>query len=215
VSERNNDDNNMMYTARLQWNVLGGEIDFSQSDFEKTSSQQFNIAVAGASNRTRCTAFETDAVSCRQLAGFDSNPNAGRYRVEQLMAEARYQWAGLSVQSESHWKDITDNEAISNSRTRLWGVYAQTGYFINGMISSVPDDIEVAYRYAIVDPNLDVENDRQTESTLVVNWFEEGHSSKVSLEVAQLRMGLNNRVDNLATQQDDGTRIRAQWDISF
>ena len=57
VGERLNDDLRMMYSARLQWNALGGEMEFSQSDVEFHPHPTLNLAVAGATNIADCTAY--------------------------------------------------------------------------------------------------------------------------------------------------------------
>ena len=52
-------------------------------------------------------------------------------------------------QSEYHWKTIEDTEAQTNHD--LKGAYAKVGYFFNEMMPSVPEELELAFRYAFVD----------------------------------------------------------------
>ena len=47
-----NDDNNLMYLVRLQWNPLGKKVGFSGADLAR-SEAAFSLALAGVTNRSR------------------------------------------------------------------------------------------------------------------------------------------------------------------
>ncbi len=157
VGERLNDDNNMMWSGRLQWNPLGGEMKFSQSDTEHLEQPHLNVAIAAATNQSRCTAFETASDSCRALSGFDApGNNKGQYRTNQMMEEVNFKWQGFSFLHEMHWKEITDTfktKLQSGRETNLMGGFFQTGYFPHYVVPLVPKNLEFAARYAFVDPN--------------------------------------------------------------
>jgi len=72
IGERNNDDNHLMYSGRLQWNAMGGEMKSSQSDTEFLDKPALNISIAANTNQSKCTAFETDSRSCRRLVDFNA-----------------------------------------------------------------------------------------------------------------------------------------------
>jgi phosphate-selective porin OprO/OprP len=224
VSERLNDDMHMMYAARLQWNVLGGEMEFSQSDVEFHEKAVLGLAAAGATNIADCTAFETDPRSCRELgtprsdgrpfgdpAG-DDEVESGQYRIDQLMAELRFKWRGVYAKHEFHMKRIRDRTLASGApgqETVLRGSLTQLGWLPHGAISAVPEALELAARFAHVNPVVGVGSDWQTESSGVINWFFAGHSNKLSLEGGWLT------VDERGRSLRGQTRVRAQWDISF
>jgi hypothetical protein len=211
VGERNNDDDKMMYSARLQWNLLGNELEFSQSDTEFHEKPAASLAVAGMTNTSRCTAFETDANSCRALPGFKLG-RAGQYAVNQAMEELRFKWRGFSFQHELHFKNVEDLFAAANldNTTDLMGGYVQAGYFPHDLIPLVPKQLEFAMRYAAVDPNIDIDNDRQQEFTGAMNWFFSGHNNKLTFEVSHLTVE-----DPHKNIEKGEERARVQWDISF
>ncbi|MFN2425793.1 MAG: porin [Candidatus Binatia bacterium] len=206
VGERSNDDDRLMYTGRLQWNALGGEMPFSQSDIEHHKEPALNLAFAGATNRSRCTSFETDSRSCRQLRGYADGVD-GQYRVDQWMQELRFKWLGYSVSQELHWKEITDTLADDSDPMRevdLFGGLVQAGFFPHYLVTFLPEHLELAGRYAFVDPNTDAGGDKQQEGSFVTNYFFNGHNNKISFQVSQLTIAG-------ASEQ----RYWAQWDFSF
>ncbi len=211
VGERNNDDDKMMYSARLQWNFLGDELAFSQSDVEFHEKPAASFAVAGMTNTSRCTAFETDSNSCRVLPGFKLG-TAGQYEVNQAMEEFRFKWRGFSFQHELHFKNVEDLFIATNldGTTDLMGGYLQAGYFPHDLIPLVPKQLEFAMRYATVDPNIDIDNDRQQEFTGAMNWFFSGHNNKLTFEVSHLTVE-----DSIKNIEKSEERARVQWDISF
>lgn len=217
VGERNNDDGNMMYSGRLQWNALGGEMKFSQSDIEYHEQPALNISFAANTNRSKCTAFETDSRSCRNLLGYldpsDGNralrPQNGQYEIDQMMAEVNFKWRGFSLLHELHSKKIKDT-VNNDAETKLLGGFVQAGYFPHQWFSAIPPGVEIAGRYALVDMDTDRSNDKQTEFSAVVNYFLEGHFNKLSLQLSRLSVE-----DPRLAQKDSENRLWAQWDLSF
>jgi phosphate-selective porin OprO/OprP len=224
VGERLNDDMHMMYSVRLQWNALGGEMAFSQSDLEFHPRPALGIAAAAATNIANCTAFETDARSCRALETARSDGGEfgdpaesgatrdGQYRSDQLVAEARLKWRGFYAKHEFHMKRVRDRTLSSGApgqETVLRGSLTQLGWLPHGLIPAIPEALEIAGRFAHVNAALGVGSDWQTESSGVLNWFFAGHSNKLSLEVGWLT------VDERGRPSRGQTRMRAQWDVSF
>lgn len=216
VGERLNDENSMMYSARLQWNTIGDPIEFSQSDYKISQRLSLNIAGAAATNKSNCTAFETDATSCRALPGYSTTISPtlrpGQFQVDQAVAEIRATWKGLYFKHESHVKRVIDQSVIANAWPReaeMWGGLVQLGYFPHAAIDVFPRELEVAGRYAFVDPNISVSGNNQQEYTAIVNWFENGHNNKLSFEVSQLV--LQDPAGGSASEQ----RYRSQWEFTF
>jgi phosphate-selective porin OprO and OprP len=206
VGERNNDDDHMMYSGRLQWNAMGGEMPFSQSDIEFHEKPALNIAFAAATNRSKCTAFETDSRSCRNLPGFPIGQD-GQYRINQMMEEMRFKWQGFSMQHEMHWKEIVDTLKVQGDparKTNLMGGLVQAGYFPHYIFSIVPKNLEFAGRYAFVDPNVNFGNDLQQEVSGVMTYFFNGHANKVNFQVSHLTVG-----------DKSNQRYWLQWDLTF
>ncbi|MEJ2548368.1 MAG: porin [Gemmatimonadota bacterium] len=118
------DDEFPMWTGRLQWNAFGRPVPFSGSDLERTQDPAFNLALAGATNRSPYTRFSQAGGG--QLPGFDDGVE-GQYRVNQAVLETALMWKGISWQQELHWKEIDDR--LNGSTTELLGNLVQIGYF--------------------------------------------------------------------------------------
>jgi len=71
-----------------------------------------------------------------------------------------------------------------------------------------PEPLEIALRYASVDPAEKPDNRIEREYMLATNWFFTGHRNKLTADIA--------RVDRReSASSNTETRIRLQWDVSF
>ncbi|RPI12614.1 MAG: porin, partial [Lysobacterales bacterium] len=190
--------------ARWQWNFLGRDLGFSQGDLGYRERPAASLALAAASYRGPYTAFSSSGGG--QLDGFDAG-GPGRYDVEQFLVETAWQYRGWSWQQEWHRKEIVDTEA--GRTTVLDGGYAQAGVFPHTFWAPLPKPLEVAARYAQVDPDDRRGDDLSTETSIVVNWFFDGHRNKLSADLSWLE-------DELAAPgQQVEERLRLQWDVSL
>ncbi len=221
-----NDDANMMYFGRFQWNFLGRDLKWSQSDVEYHKQPTGSVAFGAYTTVGKCTRWSSSG--CGTLvtpsslgATFTSDGNAldGQFRVEGMVEEFAFKWRGLSIQHEYHWKQIKDNgrpatatiAAAGQSKTNLMGSYSQIGYFPHYLIPIIPKPLEIAFRYAFVDPNVSVKNDKLQEFTGAINWFFAGHKNKLTLDGSVLKL---DQPSTLGGDQHE-QRIRLQWDVSF
>ncbi|MFT5443344.1 MAG: phosphate-selective porin OprO/OprP [Myxococcota bacterium] len=212
-----NDDNSLMYTGRVQWNFLGRDLDLRQTDVERTELPTASLAFGVATNKGACTRWSSGG--CGNLDGF-ARPGApetvGQFRVVQSVQELAYKWQGFSFQQEFHWKRVTDRSRPSSSSRRdsdLFGGYAQAGYFFNEVIDFVPEELELAFRYAYVrEPNsVNLrKNNKRSEYTVGANWFFSGHNNKITLDYSHLTLD-----DNVLARNVSDNRVRLQWDVSF
>ena len=193
-----------MYLLRYQWNFLGQDIGFSSSDLEYHDSPAASVALSGVTNRSRYTRFSSSGGG--YLDDFEIG-SPGQFSIKQANAEFTMKYRGLSIQNENHWKNIHDNVNIATTDMR--GTYAQAGYFPHWAMEWVPSRLEVGYRYAYVDPNVLISGDLQQEHTVVVNWFFEGHSNKLSFDVGRVSLTEAGKPGLSAM------RYRMQWDIHF
>ncbi len=207
----NNTDDDLMYMARLQWNFMGRDLGFRQTDVEYTEQPTGSLAIAGFTNTGSCTRWSSSG--CGNLDGFDSPASAmpGQFDIEQVVEEFAFKYRGFSAQQEFHRKVIEDKS--DNSRHVLTGGYAQAGYFFHNLFEAVPEDLELAMRYAYVDEpnatNRAFENERR-EFTVGANWFINGHDSKITLDYSRLSID-----DGLLLMDDSDNRMRIQWDVQF
>ncbi len=206
-----NDDSDMMYMGRLQWNFLGRDLKFRQSDVEYHKEPSGSIAFAAATTTGKCTRWSSGG--CGNLDGFNKPGDAEsrQYRVAQIMQEVAFKWRGFAVQEEFHWKRVTDR--VNRTTSNLTGSYAQIGYFFHDLIPIIPPNLELAFRYAFVDePNVDniaLTNTRE-EFTGAINYFFAEHTNKLTLDASHLTLK-----DTFLNQRVSDERVRVQWDVSF
>ena len=150
-----NDDANMMYMGRLQWNFLGRDLKWQQSDIKYHEQPAGSAAFAAYTTIGKCTRWSSSG--CGTLgfpnsAGLpytsDSAATDGQYRVQGMMEEFAFKWRGLSIQHEYHWKEVKDDkipEGAAGYKTNLMGSYAQIGYFPHYLIPVIPKPLEIAF----------------------------------------------------------------------
>src|SRR5690606_3121310 len=102
---------------RLQWNALGGEMPFSQSDIEYHEQPALSFSIPANTNRSPYLTYATAEESGLPLpwAPYDEIGAPGQYRINQMMGEIRFKWHGFSLLHEMHAKEIIDTLAPQNS----------------------------------------------------------------------------------------------------
>lgn len=193
INEPENDDAHMLWLARLQWNFLGRKVKFSQSDIERTEKPTSAIAFSAATNRTDRQRFPQ-----RKELG-----EPGQYRIDQLGQDFVFRYRGLYVQQEFHVKQVRD--LLEGSARTARGGYVQAGFFPQTVLGFLPEPLELAGRYASVDPDIALEEDLVREFTVGANWFFAGHDNKLTADFTRL----------LDAGGDDESVFRVQWDVSF
>lgn len=199
-----NDDKNMMYMIRGQWNFLGQQLAFVGSDIKYHENGAGLLALAAVTNQSPYTRFSQAGGG--QLHGFEAG-EPGQYRVNQCMVETALMVRGFSWQQELHWKEINDKK--NNNITILLGNYFQLGYFLHHLWTWVPKPLEIAVRHAIYDPDRNQSDNLQQEISLALNWFFNGHNNKLTAEISHF--DFQEDIEN----EVDGYRFRIQWDISM
>jgi len=201
---KDNDDANLMYEGRFQWNALGRSMEMSGSDLEISEKPALTIAVAGVTNRSPYTRFSQSGGG--ELDGFPAGI-AGQYRVKQAMLETAFKYKGFSWQQETHFKRIIDN--VNHTVTDMEGTYLQAGYFLHESIAAVPRQLELAGIYAVYRPDIDINRNSQRQYSAVANWFFNGHKNKLTAQYDYIVL------DQATINKSGGSRFRVQWDISF
>lgn len=192
-----------MLVARWQWNILGRDLGFSQSDITRREEPAATISVGAARNRSAYTRFSSSGGG--QLPGFESG-DPDRYDINQAMAEFALQYRGFSIQGEYHFKDIDDRD--TNNKDDLWGYYVQTGYFLHEFFDGIPAPLEVALRVAQTDADTPRDLPSEDEITLASNWYFSGHRNKLTADISRLKTRLN-------SDSRSSWRLRLQWDLSI
>jgi len=199
-----NDDNNLMYMSRIQWNFMGQSLRFSGSDLEYHDEFVGILAVAGVTNRSPYTRFSQSGGG--QLEGFEEGA-PGQYRVNQLMQESAGKYRGFSWQQELHYKQILDH--VNTNDTRMIGNLVQVGYIFHHLWNTVPDNVELYARQAFYLPDISVSNQLQNEVSFGFNYFVFGHRLKLTGEASHLSS------EFVSQETMEGWRYRFQLDVSF
>ena len=207
-----NDDDNMMYMGRLQWNVFGRELKWRQSDVKFHKKPTASLSIGGYTTIGKCTRWSSGG--CGNVSGFESPASAkdGQFRVDGMQVGSAFKYRGFAWQHETHWKQIKDSEAnVGEQKTNMFGGYLMAGYFPHYLMPAIPKPLEVAFRYSHVDPNLsdNSNEDFRQEFTTGFNWFFAGHRNKLTLDVSHLTLDTGD--SGVQSEQ----RVRLQWDVSF
>ena len=203
--------NDNMYVGRLQWNFLGKDVPYTQTDVEFTDDPAASLSFGTATTVGPCTRWSSSG--CGSLDGFTNFLLAteDQFEIDQHVQEFAFKYRGFSIQQEYHWKNIDDR--VENIKNELTGGYFQTGYFFHGLFEAFPKPLELAVRYAFVDePNATdrlLENNRE-EYSIAANWFFNGHRNKLTVDYSYLTID-----DAFLNATDSQNRFRVQWDVSF
>ena len=195
-------DDDPLWVLRCQWNILGRAVPFSQSDIARRTEPVAAISLGGLYGESDYTRYSSDGGG--QLPGYEDGESAP-YRLRQVMQGSILHAHGFSWQQEWHGKLIDDRQ--SGDTRRLWGGYAQVGYFVSGAWDALPEPLELAMRYGWVDPGTS-HADQQQEITAGANWFFSGHRNKLTADTSLLSL-------DDPTGRVSEWRVRLQWDVSI
>jgi phosphate-selective porin OprO/OprP len=197
------DDRHYLGVLRYQWNLLRREVPFSQSDIMRRKKPVAALSLGGAYGHTQYTRYSSSGGG--QLPGYEGNEE-NPYELRQVMQGSLFQGHGFSWQQELHGKRIQDRS--TGIRRNLWGGYMQCGYFLNEAWGKVPAPLELALRYGLVDPDTSGSSDWQQEHTVGMNWFFNGHRSKLTSALSYLTL-------DAPSGAVSEWRSGVQWDVSF
>ena len=160
------DDSSLMWVGRAYWDPLG-EYKLSESPLENPESMILHFGVAVHTGETaRGTA----------TPGVFENPD------DETAYGAEFAWRIGKIWATAEYflmSDEQDNPA-GNPTLRTAGWHAQAGW----MPWTRP--IEVAARYALVNPDRDAADDTLTEARVGVNYYVKGHNLKAQWDVGYL-----------------------------
>lgn len=129
-----------------------------------------------------------------------------RVAIDTAGFDGAFKWRGFSAQAE-YFFGQADGQTTGHT-LRAEGFYAQAGYFV------IPKVLEIAGRYAYLDPNRDVANDHWVESTGAVSWYIHEHYLKIQTDFTNIhkQQALS---FNGGPHETDDNRVRVQAQIMF
>ncbi|NJD90872.1 MAG: porin, partial [Geobacter sp.] len=96
----------------------------------------------------------------------------------------------------------------TNNTLRAQGFQAQAGYFV------IPKKVELALRYAYLDPNRDVTNDHTVETAGALSWYINGNNLKLQADYANIHKQ-SATAFNKGPHATDDQQVRFQAQMIF
>ncbi len=207
------DINQLMYVARLNWNLLGrpgyGEGDIAYSETPQMAlggGIAYNQAVNSSSNSSYVGTDLANLSFRRQLATFGNGRQLGWGSLDYLTwtLDGIFKYRGFSLQTEYYFKNIIRQEQglpcmqpVANNDPatgclasapgflgNATGFYVQSGYYL------IPRRLEVAARYAYWDPDTNAADDLINEVDLSLNWFLSGtYDHQIMITYSNIQIG--------------------------
>jgi hypothetical protein len=185
----------LMFTARLQWNIIGRP-GYGEGDLFYSERPQFAVGGGysynpGVNTQSNSSFIGTDLANLnfrRQIAAFGNGRQLGLGIVDYSTwaVDGIFKYRGFSLQSEFYFKTVTRHEMGLPCLNRALiggapvgactafapgqfgnatGWYVQSGYYL------VPRYLEFAARYAYWDPDTNSADDLIKQVDVSLNWF--------------------------------------------
>lgn len=199
------DVNQIMYVARLNWNIMGrpgyGEGDNMYSERPQMAlggGIAYNPAVNASSNSSFIGTDLANLNFRRQIAAFGNARQLGWGLIDYLTYafDGVFKYRGFSLQGEWYFKNINRHNKglpILNATGTVTapgllghttGWYVQTGYYV------IPRYLELAGRFAYWDPDTHSADDLVYQTDASLNWFLGGtYDHQIMLTYSNIQMG--------------------------
>ncbi len=181
-----NENNGHLYAGRIAIYPFGKFKMYSESDTDFNTSPKAGIGVAGAYNTK---------------VPFEEDDEAFIKDVFSITGDGIIKWYGVSLVADYF---ITNTDVRDGEKTNSNGFNIQAGAFI------IPKHLEVALRFAMVDPDVDVDDDTEQEIAGGINYFIQKHNLKLQADYARLT---EEQPDDKPTLIDN--RFRLQFQVIF
>ena len=202
--------NQLMYTARLQWNILG-LAGYGEGDIAYSETPQMVVGGGYAYNPGLNTSTDNSFVGIdlanlnlrRSLAVTGNGRMLGQGIVDFSTSTLDYafKYRGFSLQAEYWFRNITrHNKGLPCLQTAVSGgpctAFAPgqfgnaTGWSVQSGYYLIPRKLEVAARYAYWDPDTRSASDLIKEVDVSLNWFLGGtYDHQIMLTYSNIAMG--------------------------
>ncbi len=202
-----NNANELMYVARLNWNVLGnpgyseGDIAYSQTpQLAVGGGYSYNPAINTSSSydpsdptgsNFSLQSDLTDLTIAKRQLGATGNGRLlgnGVMNLTTWALDVNFKYRGWSLHSEFYYRNNTLREQVIRDIPRQLGNstgwYVQSGYYL------IPKRLEIAARYSYWDPDTKASADliKQIDAA-VTYYFQSTHDHKVVFQYSTVTMG--------------------------
>ncbi len=202
--------NQLMYTARLQWNILG-RAGYGEGDLAYSETPQMVVGGGYAYNPAINTSTDNAFVGIdlanlnfrRQLATLGNGRILGQGVVDfsTWTLDYAFKYRGFSLQAEYWFRNVTrHNKGLPCLQTATQGgpctVFAPgqfgnaTGWYVQSGYYLIPRKLEIAARYSWWDPDTHSGGDLIKETDISLNWFLLGtYDHQIMLTYSNIAMG--------------------------
>jgi len=158
-SATRNDNGKYQYDARVTWQPFG-DVKYSEADLEGSDHPLVALAADWESNDQRGATSGNDLLN------------------ETTGTDVVFKYRGLFAYGEYFDRNSTPE---SGAKFRSSGLVAEIGWLI------VPRKVEIAGRWARIDPSNLVASDDRTETGVAVSWYLHGHNLKLQSDFRALK----------------------------
>lgn len=202
-----NNANELMYVARLQWNVMGNP-GYSEGDLGYSQTPQVSVGGGYSYNPAINTSSSYDpsdpansnfslqsdltdlTIAKRQLGATGNGRLLGNgvMNLTTWALDANVKYRGWSLHGEYYYRNNTLRDLVIRNIPRQLGNstgwYVQSGYYL------IPKRLEVAVRYAYWDPDTKASADliKQFDAALTY-YFQSTHDHKLVFQYSTVTMG--------------------------
>ncbi|QEM68589.1 porin [Geobacter sp. FeAm09] len=213
---------NNALSARITANPFG-EMKNTEADLEQTEKPLVSFGANYYRNTITETEYSTSSNNSlgylKSKAGWFALNKRGTLlsgesvNISMLGLDAAFKWRGLSISGEYMWGEGDAQQ--SKYGQRAMGFYAQAGYMV------IPKTLEVAYRYAYLDPNINNNtlalNDHWIENSVAVSWYIREHYLKLQADYTAIHKQRNliSQSTSVVMQPTDDNQARVQLQLVF
>ena len=201
--------NDNAFAARITVNPLG-DMKYSEADLDNSETPLVSVGANYYRNTMNGDTTGVTEANNVNLAGSwlksgltaTGNPMGAvakdKINIDSVGVDAAFKWLGASFQGEYFLGFAKGQHGPAEKLLRAHGFYAQAGYFV------LPKHLELAVRYAWMDPNRDKANNLKNEVQGAVSYYFNKHNLKLQADVTDTH-------DQAKASSDDMTyRVQAQ-----
>jgi phosphate-selective porin OprO/OprP len=201
--------------ARIAVNPLGemkyveADVDNSEKPLASIGVNYYGDTVMNNSTTTNLNLFSSSGwigIGSPLMLGAAKFSSTEKLNINSVGFDSAFEWRGLYTQGE-YFFGQADGKTTHNT-LRSQGFYAQAGYFV------IPKVLELAARYAYLNPDHDVTNDHWVESTGAVSWYIHNHFLKIQADFTDIHKQ-SAIAFNGGPKATDDDRFRLQAQIMF
>lgn len=206
--------NDNAIVGRIAFNPLG-DMKYTESDVEYSEKPLFSVGVnyygdtVKNGETTNLNLFSSTGWIGMGAPLMSASKKFGateKLNIDTVGYDAAFKWRGLYAQSE-YFAGHAEGQSTYNT-LRAQGFYGQAGYFV------IPKKLELAARYAYLDPNRDAASDHSVQTTGAVSWYINQHNLKLQADYTDIHKQAALAFNSGPNPTDD-KQVRVQAQIIF